>query len=127
MSGDNETAVARVASPPSFADQVALVDATGVAARIAAHGARAAIGASTVEVVAMASRLMALATLADLTFDMLATADLVQEARDAETRRALKAEVSRRISVVGASLEALGYGQPQPPPQQEEEKIDGQV
>lgn len=121
MSTESDTALARVASPPSFAEQVAAVDTAEVAARIAAHGARAAIGASTVELVALARRFMALLTIAELTYDMLATADLLPAQDNAEARHALKVEISQKISVIGASLEALGYGQPTP----EEEKTDG--
>jgi hypothetical protein len=121
MTADNDTAVARVAPPPSFAEQVAATDPAEVAARIAAHGARAAIGASTVELVALAQRFMALLTIADLTYEMLANADRLPAEADAEARRAKKLEVSHQISVIGASLEALGYGQSESP----EEKPDG--
>jgi hypothetical protein len=107
-----------------LADQVALVNAIEVATLITAKGKHFAIKASTVEIVAMAQHLMRLSTLADLTYDMLATADLLPAVRDAEGRNALKRAVSDKISVVGASLEALGYGQQlQSSP---EEKSDGQ-
>lgn len=96
---------------PTLTEQAAAIDATEVAVRIMAQGARAAIGASTIEIVAMAKRLMALAVLADLTFDMLATADMVHAQRDPEARQALQRAVRQKIDVIGVSLEALGYGQ----------------
>jgi hypothetical protein len=122
MTGQNDTLVS-VASPPSFADQVAAIDAIDVAGRIIAQGPRAAIGASTHEIVAMAVRLVALHRLADLTFDMLITVDQVPAVRtDPQALKALKALVDTKINAVGVSLEALGYGQPAT----EEEKTDGQ-
>ena len=120
MTGDNETAVARVVSPPSFADQVAAIDAIAVAARIIAQGPRAAIGASTHEIVAMAVRLVALNRLADLTYDLLITVDQVPT--DPRALSALKALVDTKINAVGVSLEALGYAQPETA----QEKSDGQ-
>jgi hypothetical protein len=104
---------------PTIADQAAAIDAAEVAARIVAQGARAAIGASTIEIVAMATRMVRLAALADLTFEMLTLADELQEARDLDARKVLAVKVKRKIDVVGASLEALGYGQQQPPQQEE--------
>lgn len=113
------------ATAPTLADQVAAIDATAVASQIMAYGARAAIGASTVEIVAMAKRLLALSALADLTFDMLATADAVQAERNLDNRKVLQRTFKARVDFVGVSLEALGYGQQQQPAPQQEEKNDG--
>jgi hypothetical protein len=98
---------------PSLADQAAFVDAVAIASRILSSGARGAIGASTVEIVALAQRLLALQTLADLTFDMLATADQFETVTDLDARTALRREVAQKIAVLGASLEALGFGETQ--------------
>jgi hypothetical protein len=116
------------AKAPTIADQVAFVDALKVATLIMSSGARGAIQASTVEILALARHLLRLQALADLTYEMLATADLLQAAADLDAKKALRREVTRKIDVVGASLEALGYGQQQPQDQQgkpEEEKLDG--
>ena len=108
---------------PTLADQVAAIDATAVASQIMAYGARAAIGASTVEIIALAYRLQALSALADLTFDMLANADAVQAERNLDNRKALQRTFKARVNSVGAALEALGYGQQ--PDTTSQETIDG--
>lgn len=95
---------------PTLGDQIAAIDALVVAAEIIAHGSRAAIGASTVEIMAMARHLTRLSDLADLAFDMLATADLIQAQSDPDTRRALQRAVRQKIDVIGVALETLGYG-----------------
>lgn len=99
---------------PSLADQAALIDAVEVAARIAAQGARGAIGASTVEIAAMAHRLLQLTMLADLTFKLLLTADAALAETRTDVRRTLNAAVRLEVSDVGFALEALGYGQNEP-------------
>ncbi|MFH0302661.1 hypothetical protein AAFX91_36955 [Bradyrhizobium sp. 31Argb] len=116
MSADTETAATR---PMTFADQVALVDVDAVATRIASSGPRFAIQASTIEIIAMAVLIGRLRTIADLTYDMLAFADIVTAQRDRDTRAALMSELSKKISVLGAALEALGYGQPTSPAPEE--------
>jgi hypothetical protein len=113
------------AAPEAYPTLVATVDPIEVASRITTHGARGAIQASTVEILALADRLIRLATLADLTADMLATADLALAQNNPETRRALTKLVRQKISDVGASLEALGYGQPQTTPSSQE-NVHGQ-
>ena len=109
---------------PSFDDQVAAIDATAAAAKMR-HGGRRAIQASVIEIVAVARRLLALDHIAGLVVDMLVAADTAAEEMDAEARAALKRQLTRKIDLVGASLEALGYGAPQPQPQQQE-KPDGE-
>jgi hypothetical protein len=121
VSADTEATPTR---PATLADQVALVDVDAVAARIASSGPRFAIQASTIEIIAMAVRIGRLRTIADLTYDMLAFADIVTAQRDRDTRAALRPELSQKISVLGAALEALGYGQSTSPAP--EENIDGQ-
>jgi hypothetical protein len=111
---------------PTLADQVAAIDAVEVAARIVAtQGTRAAIGASTTEIIALAQMTMRLTTLADLTFQMLGTADAYESANDQDARRALKLKVTQGISDVGFALEALGYGAVQPTTIPNEENNDG--
>jgi len=114
---------------PTLADQVAFVDALKVAALIMSSGPRAAIGASTVEILALAKHLLRLQALADLTYEMLSAADALQAAPpDLGARTRLRREVTQKIGVVGASLEALGYGQQpdeQSQGQPQEEKSDG--
>src|SRR5262249_26694024 len=101
---ENAPAAPLAPTAPSFDDQVAAV------ATLIARGARAAIGASTIELVAVARHLIALQNVADLTFDMLSSADRLLETKDPDLRRAMQRQVRQKISVVGASLEALGYG-----------------
>lgn len=96
--------------PPTLADQVAAVDAVAVAARIiATQSTRAAIGASTTEIIAMARLAIQLVKLADLTFDMLTTADAAQDETRPDQKLRLRHAVKLKISDVGAALEALGY------------------
>lgn len=95
-------------------DKVAAVDALDVATRIIANGARAAIGASTVELVALARRTLALQTLADLTFEMIAAIDGIRAGMPPAELAALRRVVDRKASLVEASLEALGFQFPQP-------------
>lgn len=121
MSAEAEAPAVRAAT---LADQVALVDVDAVATGIAASGPRFAIQASTIEIIAMAVLIGRLRIIADLTYDMLAFADIVTAHRDRDTRVALKPELSQKISVLGASLEALGYGQSTSPAP--EETSDGQ-
>lgn len=96
---------------PSLADQAALIDAVEVASRIVSRGSRAAIGASTIDIIAMAHRLLQLTTLADLTFKLLSTADLAVAEKRPDVRRSLNAAVQLELSDVGFALETLGYGQ----------------
>jgi hypothetical protein len=70
--------------------------------------------ASTIEIIAMAKLLCQLGDIVGLTFDMLAFADIVSAQKDRDTRATLRRELTHKISVIGASLEALGYGQPAP-------------
>ncbi|WP_420132629.1 hypothetical protein [Rhodopseudomonas sp.] len=94
---------------PSFADQVAAVEAIEVAQRVIAHGTRrAALSVSTVETVAMAHRLVALETLAAITFDMLAQCQSAADVDPAQ-RDQLRLVTIQHIGDVGAQLEALGY------------------
>jgi glucosamine 6-phosphate synthetase-like amidotransferase/phosphosugar isomerase protein len=112
---------------PTLADQVAAIDAVEVAARIVAtQGTRAAIAASATEIIALAQMTMRLTVLADLTFQMLGTADALQAARDLDARRALKLKVTQELSGVGFALEALGYGAVQPTTITTEENTNGQ-
>jgi hypothetical protein len=105
--------VAPAPAPPTLADRVAAIDAVEVASRIIARGTRAAIGASAIEIIAMAHRLIHLTTLADLTFDMLQSADTAQDETLPEQKRRLRAAVRLKVGDVGAALEELGYGQPE--------------
>ncbi|MGO3934733.1 hypothetical protein [Rhodopseudomonas pseudopalustris] len=94
---------------PSFADQVAAVEAIEVAQRIVTRGTRrAALGVSTVETVAMAHRLLALETLAAITFDMLAQCQGAAEVAPAQ-RDQLRLVTLQHIGDVAAQLERLGY------------------
>jgi hypothetical protein len=97
-------------SKPTLADHVAVVDAVEVASRIVVRGARGAIGASTAEIVAMAHHVMRLATLADLTFELLEIADRAVAEKRPEEKRALGHAVKWKCSDVGFALEKLGYG-----------------
>jgi hypothetical protein len=92
----------------------ATVDPVEVASRISIRGTRGAIGASTIEIVALAKRVLQLTTLADLAFDLLTTADLAMEEKQPEIRRSLAHAVRLKVSDLGFALEAIGYGQDQP-------------
>lgn len=101
--------------------QIAAVDPGKVAETITAHSShqakqRFAMQASTVEIIAMAAYLLRLQDIADLTFDMFVTADLMEAApRGSDARAELRRETLEKIAVVGASLEALGFGRTSPP------------
>ncbi|RJF70898.1 hypothetical protein [Rhodopseudomonas palustris] len=105
---------------PSIADQAAAIDAIEVASRIVAHGARAAIGASTVEIIALASATIHLAKLADLTFAMMISADAMRAEREPARRLGLGRVLARQIADLGVALEALGYVTPLAQPTEQE-------
>lgn len=119
----SQTADTPVVRQAAIADQVALVNADDVAARIASSSPRFAMQASTIEIIAMAQLIGRLRPIIDRTYDMLAFADLVQAQRDRDVRVVMRRELSSKIAVIGASLEALGYGQPT---STQEENNDGQ-
>lgn len=110
------TASAAELAETRLAAQIAAVDTTAVAERITGHSThqakqRFAMQASTVEIIAMAAYLLRLQDIADLTFEMFRTADLMDaEPRGSDTRAELRRETLEKIAVVGASLEALGFG-----------------
>ncbi|UGA45984.1 hypothetical protein HU230_0008075 [Bradyrhizobium quebecense] len=106
----------------TLSDQVALINPDDVAARIASSSTRFAIQASTIEIIAMARRIEQLRPIVDRTYDMLAFADLVQAQRDRDVRAVMRRELSNKVAVIGASLEAIGYGQPT---STQEEPING--
>lgn len=110
----------------SFADQVAAVDAIVVASRVATQGKRAALLTSTVEIVAMAQLLTALVRIADLTFDMLFTADALEAEKRTAERRAISDQVRAKIFNLAGELEALGYGVDNPTITPVEETNDDQ-
>lgn len=94
----------------SYPTLIASVDPVEVASRICAQGSRAAIQASTVEIMALADRLIRLTTVADFTFDLLTTADLALAEKNGDTRAELRKLVRQKIDDVGLALEDLGYG-----------------
>lgn len=99
-----------------LAAQISAVDASAVAESITGHSShqakqRFAMQASTVDIIAMAAYLLRLQDIADLTYDMFRTADLMDEQPKGSSARAeLLRETREKIAVVGASLEALGFG-----------------
>ncbi|MGW1423647.1 hypothetical protein ACWAT4_26400 [Bradyrhizobium manausense] len=100
-----------------LAAQISAVDASAVAESITGHTTHAAkqrfaMNASIVEIIAMAAWLLRLQDIADLTYDMFKTADLMDEKPRGSAERAELLRATReKIAVVGASLEALGFGQ----------------
>ncbi|ETR79318.1 hypothetical protein X566_01410 [Afipia sp. P52-10] len=94
---------------PELAAQIAAVDAIKVAAAIVAQGKRAAVAASTVDVIAMAQLLTALVRITDMTFDMLFTADRLDGEASPIIRRAIADQVRAKIFAVAGELEAIGY------------------
>lgn len=101
-----------------LAAQIAAVDPGRVAELIIGHAShqakqRFAMQASTVDVIAMAAYLLRLQDVADLTYDMFKTADLMDDQpRGSAARAELLRHTREKIAVVGASLEALGFGRP---------------
>ncbi|MEY9358984.1 hypothetical protein ABH994_001705 [Bradyrhizobium yuanmingense] len=99
-----------------LASQISAVDASAVAESIVGHSShqakqRFAMQASTVEIIAMAAYLVRLQDVADLTYDMFETANRMDEQpRGTPARAELRRETLEKIAVVGASLEALGFG-----------------
>lgn len=99
-----------------LAAQIAAVDPGRVAEQITGHAShqakqRFAMQASTVDVIAMAAYLLRLQDVADMTYDMFKTADLMDEQpRGSAARAELLRHTREKIAVVGASLEALGFG-----------------
>lgn len=110
MSTAAELAEARLAA------QISAVDASAVAESIIGHAThhakqRFAMQASTVEIIAMAAYLLRLQDVADLTFEMFTTADQMEaQPRGSDARAELRRDTLEKIAVVGASLEALGFG-----------------
>jgi len=96
-----------------FPTLLATIDPVEIASRISIQGTRGAIGASTIEIVALAKHVIQLTTLADLAFDLLTTADLAMAEKQPEIRRSLAHAVRLKVSDLGFALEAIGYGQDQ--------------
>lgn len=99
---------------PSFAELVLAVDVPALARKIQQQGSRAAMGASTVEIVAMAVQITDLNPIVSDTFDLLVTADALHDERDPAAREVLRASVHKKIRAIAEALLALGYGQQSP-------------
>jgi hypothetical protein len=110
VTDSNASAPPIAPAAPTLADQVAAVDAIKVASEIAAQGKRRALAASTADIIAMAMLLTHLVRLADLTFDMLFTADALESVKSQAARQAIADQVRAKIFTVAGELEALGYG-----------------
>ena len=99
-----------------LAAQISAVDPEAVAESIVNHSThqakqRFAMQASTVDIIAMAAFLLRLRDVADRTYDMFNTANLMDAApKGSDARAELRRETLEKIAVVGASLEALGFG-----------------
>jgi hypothetical protein len=102
--------LATVPAQPTFAEQVLAVDVPALARRIQEQGSRAAIQASTIEILAMAVQLNDLTPVASNIFDLFTTANKLQAETDQTRRRALRAVVLQKIDVIAAAVLALGYG-----------------
>ncbi|MET4206885.1 hypothetical protein [Bradyrhizobium sp. LA2.1] len=109
-----------------LAAQISAVDPEAVAAAIVNHSThqakqRFAMNASIVEIIAMAAFLLRLRDIAESTYDMFNTANLMDDQPKGSTARAdLLRETREKIAIAGASLEALGFGRspatvPSPP------------
>lgn len=96
---------------PSIADQVAATDAIDAAARVLACGTRSAISASTIEVLALAQAVLQLHGLAQLTLDMLATADQAATTTDRAALGPLLETLQRQAEGIGGHLETIGYAE----------------
>lgn len=101
-----------VTTTPSFAEQVLAVDVPALARRIQQQGSRAAIQASTVEIVAMAVQINDLTPVVASTFDLLVSANQLHDERDQHKRRMLRDLVLRQIDDIASALIALGYDKP---------------
>lgn len=99
-----------------LAAQIEAVNPEAVAERIVSHSShqakqRFAMQASTVDIIAMAAYLLRLQDVADLTYDMFKTADdMDDQPKGSPARAELLRETREKIAVVGASLQALGFG-----------------
>ncbi|MET4199098.1 hypothetical protein ABIA95_003097 [Bradyrhizobium sp. LA8.1] len=99
-----------------LAAQISAVDPEAVAELIVGHSThqakqRFAMQASTVDVISMAAFLLRLRDIADRTYDMFQTADAMDDQPKGSPARAeLRRETLEKIAVVGAALEALGFG-----------------
>ena len=93
---------------PTLADQIRAIDAIEVASSIVATGRRGAVGASTMEIIALAHLTAQLLTLADHVFEMMQTADALQAAHPGD-RAGMRTIFKQQVSDVGFELEALGY------------------
>lgn len=110
---------------PSIADQVAAVDAIAVAARVIASGTRSAMGASTVEILALAQAVMQLHLLAQLTVEMLVTADEAATTTDRAALGPLLETLRNQAEGIGNHLVSIGYA-PLQQPTTEKEMSNGQ-
>ncbi|MBW7968150.1 hypothetical protein [Bradyrhizobium sp. BR 10289] len=103
-----------------LAAQISAVNPEAVAESIVGHSShqakqRFAMQASTVDIIAMAAFLLRLRDIADRTYDMFKTADLMDDQPKGSNARAeLLRETREKIAVVGAALEALGFGRSPP-------------
>ena len=99
-----------------LAAQICAVDPEAVAEAIVSHSShqakhRFAMQASIVEIIAMAAFLVRLRDVADRTYDMFKTADAMDDQpKGSPAFQELRRETLEKIAVVGASLEALGFG-----------------
>ena len=114
--------LATVPAHPTFAEQVLAVDVPALARRIQEQGSRAAIQASTVEILAMAVQLNDLNPIVEKVFKLFTTADALQAQRDPKARAPLRGEVSELIYDIADALTALGYPKP---PTTNQEKTNG--
>lgn len=106
----------------TFAEMVNAVDVPALARRIQSQGSRAAIQASTVEILAMAVQLNDLNPIVEKVFKLFTTADALQAQRDPKARAPLRGEVSELIYDIADALTALGYPKP---PTTNQEKTNG--
>ncbi|MDQ2084678.1 hypothetical protein RA307_31240 [Xanthobacteraceae bacterium Astr-EGSB] len=102
------------APAPTLADQVAAVDVLAVVELIRAQGRHGAMSASTLAILAMATRIVDLDAIAGGTAELLALLHSLRGTYEADTFRH-NAAVAPVVDALAGALTELGYVQPDIP------------
>lgn len=94
---------------PTLDDRIAAIDALAVADRIGRLSLRGAMAASSIEIVALARRLIRLERCAAATFNMLVALDRLHDDPKAATAAQQRETVNALLDEVTGTLTALGY------------------
>jgi hypothetical protein len=97
------------ATPPTLDDRIAAIDALAVADRIGRQALRGAMAASSIEIVALARRLLRLEGCAAATFELLTSIDRMHDDPKAPDIAQQRRAVFACVEQIGNALGALGY------------------